>query len=220
MAAAAALEGRFVDVREWGGAQSESDYNSVLKTRTSKMSDTIVISYEPNQGRLSKALETDDVIGAVQRGHAEVNDALGYVLSTILKWLGIEKQVPKEFGPKIGMLRKYFDVPVRIRPLELLNAIRNPIMKDGLEVLDPAKVEELFDAINEMYGGRLTREFTDVNVNPMTGEETTRRYCEMSESHKFAYLSFALMFGIAAIPQEIKSQAAQQLGVRLILPNA
>ena len=55
------------------------------------MSHSIVISYQPNVIRLSKALETDDLLGAVQRGHAEVNDALGYVLVTILKWLGIDK---------------------------------------------------------------------------------------------------------------------------------
>lgn len=34
------------------------------------MTDTIVIGFEPNQVRLSKALETNDLIGAVQRGHA------------------------------------------------------------------------------------------------------------------------------------------------------
>ena len=172
------------------------------------MDDTNVIRYEPNGARLSKALQTDDLIGAVQRGHAEVNDALGYVLKTILDWLDSEKKVPKEFGPKIGMLRKYCNVPVRIRPLEILNEIRNPIMKDGVETLDPTKLRKLFDAINEMYGDRLNEDFRDV--------KTDRRYRDMSDAHKFAFLSAALMFGIAAIPEEIKAQAAAKLGVRLI----
>lgn len=85
--------------------------------------------------------------------------------------------VPKEFGPKIGMLRKYCNIPVRIRPLEIFNAIRNPIMKDGLETLDPIKVQELGVAED--------------------------------------LLSAALMFGVAAIPEEIRAMAAKKHGIKI-----
>ncbi len=164
------------------------------------MNAPIVFNFKVDSGRLRRAIETPDNIGAVIRLHFEIDRALDHIVSVMVP---APQHINHQYlEQRIRFLLSLGIPEIRLIPARIINRIRNDFAhREKDEFLD-ADIAVLSEAIEALLGNSIPTNFA--LINKQNGGEREWRYGEMNSKEKFCFLSYFALSGIATIENDFE----------------
>lgn len=156
---------------------------------------TLVISFNPDTKRLSKALFTEDDIGAVLRCHFEAERATVHALS-LIDQNPPSKRSLQYLSQQLSRLEALGAPAPYLKPLRILNSHRNSFAHRGQEVLTEKQATELREAIGEV----LPALKTGGSLRVHGARPFNKTYDEATTKERYVMSTASALFLVAALP--------------------
>jgi len=117
----------------------------------------VTFNFPVDTGRMIRAMETDDDVGAIVRLHFEVDRALAHVISAMIP--NAEHLNHNYMEQRIRFLSALGLPETRIHPARILNEIRNRFAHKEKEIFVPQDISRLRDAVETLYQRKIPDHF-------------------------------------------------------------
>ncbi|MGY3618405.1 hypothetical protein [Bradyrhizobium sp. USDA 10063] len=153
-------------------------------------------------GRMIRAIDTPDDIGAVVRLHFEIDRALEHIVNAMVP---APQHLQHRFtGQRIKFLQALGLPYVRIEPAIVINTIRNDFAHREKEALTASDVAILEEPVSRLLAPQQISPHLTIQHEKKDGSRREWVYGTMSPKEKFCMLGIFAVSGIATIESHFR----------------
>jgi hypothetical protein len=168
------------------------------------MPEPTTFNFPIDTGRMLRAIDTSDDIGAVIRIHFEIDRALEHIVSVMVP---AAQHLRHRFMDERIRFVLALGLPTdRVEPARTINTLRNHFAHREKERLDQSDVDLLEGPVCEMLGRAIPPQFS-LRHERKDGSRREWLYGDMSVKEKICMLGFFTLGGIATIENDFQKIA-------------